>query len=56
MEAHSRTSTETFRVTFEDDEIGARTRHEIGLGNLVWGNDYPHHDAICPTPRPRSPA
>jgi predicted TIM-barrel fold metal-dependent hydrolase len=35
-------------VTFEDDEIGVRTRHEIGLRNLVWGNDYPHHDAIWP--------
>lgn len=38
-----------FYVTFEDDEIGVRTRHEIGVGNLVWGNDYPHHDSIWPS-------
>jgi predicted TIM-barrel fold metal-dependent hydrolase len=37
-----------FIITFEDDPIGVRTRHEIGLHNLVWGNDYPHHDAIWP--------
>jgi len=41
-----------FRITFEDDEIGVRTRHEIGLKNLVWGNDYPHHDAIWPNSMP----
>jgi predicted TIM-barrel fold metal-dependent hydrolase len=41
-----------FYVTFEDDAIGVRTRHEIGLANLVWGNDYPHHDAIWPRSMP----
>lgn len=35
-------------VTFEDDEIGIRTRDMIGVKNLLWGNDYPHHDAIWP--------
>jgi hypothetical protein len=20
----------------------------IGVGNMLWGNDYPHHDAIWP--------
>ena len=24
------------------------TRHLIGVDNLLWGNDYPHHDAIWP--------
>jgi predicted TIM-barrel fold metal-dependent hydrolase len=37
-----------FWVTFEDDEAGILTRHLIGLDNLLWGNDYPHHDAIWP--------
>jgi len=37
-----------FLVTFEDDSIGVRTRHQIGLRNLVWGNDYPHHDSTWP--------
>jgi hypothetical protein len=41
-----------FHVTFEDDEIGVRTRHEIGVRNLVWGNDYPHHDSIWPNSMP----
>ena len=37
-----------FSVTFEDDEAGVRTRDLIGLECLLWGNDYPHHDAIWP--------
>ena len=24
------------------------TRHEIGVRNLRWGNDWPHHDSIWP--------
>ena len=40
-----------FKVTFEDDEIGVRTRDLIGVENLLWGNDYPHHDAIWPNSR-----
>lgn len=41
-----------FWVTFEDDEAGVLTRHLIGIDNLVWGNDYPHHDAIWPNSIP----
>lgn len=37
-----------FLVTFEDDEIGVRTRDVIGVKNMLWGNDYPHHDSIWP--------
>ncbi len=37
-----------FHITFEDDLAGIRTRDLIGLDNLLWGNDYPHHDAIWP--------
>ena len=37
-----------FFVTFEDDELGLRHRDVIGVKNLLWGNDYPHHDAIWP--------
>lgn len=35
-------------ATFEDDLGGVLTRHQIGVDNLLWGNDYPHHDAIWP--------
>jgi predicted TIM-barrel fold metal-dependent hydrolase len=37
-----------FRATFEDDEIGVRLRDEIGVGSLLWANDYPHGDSIWP--------
>jgi predicted TIM-barrel fold metal-dependent hydrolase len=37
-----------FRVTFEDDCIGIRTRDFIGVENLLWGSDYPHGDSIFP--------
>jgi len=37
-----------FSVTFEDDEVGIRTRDLIGVETMLWGNDYPHHDSIWP--------
>jgi predicted TIM-barrel fold metal-dependent hydrolase len=37
-----------FLVTFEDDRIGIATRDEIGVRNMMWGSDYPHHDSIFP--------
>lgn len=37
-----------FRVTFEDDEVGIRTRDIIGVDSLMWGNDYPHGDSVWP--------
>jgi len=37
-----------FYATFEDDAIGVLTRHFIGVDNLIWGNDSPHHDSIWP--------
>ncbi len=37
-----------FYATFEDDAAGIATRHLIGVKNLLWGNDYPHHDSIWP--------
>jgi len=40
-----------FWVTFEDDAEGIATRHSIGVDNLLWGNDYPHHDSIWPNSR-----
>lgn len=41
-----------FWVTFEDDQAGILTRELIGVDNLLWGNDYPHHDAIWPNSIP----
>ncbi|MFN0148677.1 MAG: amidohydrolase family protein, partial [Dehalococcoidia bacterium] len=41
-----------FYATFEDDHEGILTREQIGLDCLLWGNDYPHHDAIWPNSMP----
>ena len=40
-----------FTISFEDDAICVQTRNEIDIENLVWGNAYPHHDAIWPGSR-----
>ena len=29
-------------VSFQDDPLGIRDRHIIGVDNLQWGSDYPH--------------
>jgi predicted TIM-barrel fold metal-dependent hydrolase len=39
---------QNFCVTFEDDEVGIRTRDLIGVDNLLWGSDYPHADSLFP--------
>lgn len=41
-----------FYATFEDDHEGVLTREAIGVRNLNWGNDYPHHDATWPNSMP----
>ena len=41
-----------FHATFEDDHEGILTREQIGVECLLWGNDYPHHDAIWPNSMP----
>lgn len=35
-------------ATFEQDLIGVRLRHEIGVANLLWATDYPHPDSTWP--------
>jgi predicted TIM-barrel fold metal-dependent hydrolase len=37
-----------FHATFEDDDIGIRTRAEIGVDALMWASDYPHGDSVWP--------
>ena len=37
-----------FYATFEDDRHGILTRDSIGTNTLMWGNDFPHHDAVWP--------
>jgi len=37
-----------FYATFEDDRTGVLTREMVGVGNLLWANDYPHLDSTFP--------
>ena len=37
-----------FYATFEDDRAGVLTREMVGVGNLMWANDYPHLDSTWP--------
>jgi predicted TIM-barrel fold metal-dependent hydrolase len=37
-----------FTMTFEDDRQGLATRYDIGVKNLMWGSDFPHHDSTFP--------
>ena len=32
-----------FKITFIREPFAVRVRHEIGVHNLMWSNDYPHH-------------
>jgi predicted TIM-barrel fold metal-dependent hydrolase len=37
--------------TFMDDPAGVAAREQIGVQNMLWGNDYPHPDACWPHSR-----
>jgi predicted TIM-barrel fold metal-dependent hydrolase len=37
-----------FVATFEDDEVGVRTRDILGVHTLMWASDYPHGDSTWP--------
>lgn len=38
-------------LTFFDDELGLRLRHELGVENILWSSDYPHPDTTWPCSR-----
>ncbi len=38
-------------VTFVKDAYGIRNRHAVGVANMMWSTDYPHH--ICDWPYSR---
>ncbi len=42
---------EHFFVAFQDDMLGLRDRHLIGIDTLMWGNDYPHTETTWPRSR-----
>jgi predicted TIM-barrel fold metal-dependent hydrolase len=39
---------------FIDDEVGLALRDRIGIGNLMWEQDYPHSDTLYPDSRKRA--
>ena len=36
---------------FQEDHLGMRDRHIIGVDNLLWGSDYPHAEGTFPYSR-----
>ena len=37
--------------SFQEDDLGIQLRHLIGVGNLMWGSDYPHAESTFPKSR-----
>jgi predicted TIM-barrel fold metal-dependent hydrolase len=35
-------------LTFMDDLAGVQTRHLVGVDNLLWASDFPHHQSTWP--------
>lgn len=38
-------------LSFQEDALGIRDRHIIGVDNLMWGSDYPHFESTFPRSR-----
>jgi hypothetical protein len=38
-------------LSFQEDAIGIRRRDAIGVGNMMWGSDYPHSESTFPQSR-----
>ena len=38
-------------IGFQEDALGIRLRDIIGVDNLAWGSDYPHHESTFPRSR-----
>ena len=42
---------DNFTCTFIQDRTGIRNRHAIGIRNMAWSTDYPHHGCDWPYSR-----
>ncbi len=42
---------ENFVCTFIQDRYGVRNRHAVGVENMAWSTDYPHHGCDWPYSR-----
>ena len=38
-------------ASFVRDDVGIRLRHEVGVANMMWSTDYPHHGNDWPRSR-----
>ena len=38
-------------LSFQEDALGIRDRHIIGVDKLIWGSDYPHFESTFPRSR-----
>jgi len=38
-------------LSFQDDALGVKLRHLLGVDNLLWGSDYPHPECTFPMSR-----
>ncbi len=37
--------------TFISDRVGVKNRYDVGVGNMAWSTDYPHHGCDWPYSR-----
>ena len=42
---------EHFVCTFIQDHVGVRNRYDVGVANMAWSTDYPHHGCDWPYSR-----
>ena len=42
---------ENFICTFISDRVGVKNRYEIGVRNMAWSTDFPHHGCDWPYSR-----
>ena len=35
-------------IGFQEDWVAVKVRQAIGVGNLMWGSDYPHTEGTWP--------
>src|SRR2546423_1608159 len=38
-------------LSFQEDALGIRVRDAIGVGNIMWGSNYPHSESTFPRTR-----
>ena len=42
---------QVYATFINEDAVGLRERHTIGIDNIMWSSDYPHSDTTWPDSR-----